>query len=193
MGIRGAGLALGAGVAAVAAGYVGLVTGAAPIELKIGRRVRPLGPLQVHITAPRDVVFDVLAEPYLGRQTRAMAEKIEIMERGSDMVLAAHRTPLRCGLIATTVETVHFTRPLQVNFRLTRGPVPFVVEQFTLTDSVSGTRLTYTGELGTDLWAPGACWGEIVAGPWQRTVAATFAAVKAEAERRGQLHGECRH
>jgi hypothetical protein len=33
---------VGAGVAA--AGYVGLVTGACPLDLGIGRRVRPLGP-----------------------------------------------------------------------------------------------------------------------------------------------------
>ena len=32
---------VGAGVAA--AGYVGLVTGACPVDLGIGRRVRPLG------------------------------------------------------------------------------------------------------------------------------------------------------
>jgi hypothetical protein len=35
---------LGAGVAA--AGYVGLVTGACPVDLGIGRRVRPLAPLR---------------------------------------------------------------------------------------------------------------------------------------------------
>jgi hypothetical protein len=187
--IRGAGVALGAGAVAVAAGYVGLVTGAAPIELNVGRRMRPLGPLQVQIAAPREVVFDVIAEPYLGRQTRAMADKVEILERGSDMVLAAHRTRLRRGLVATTVETVRFARPDRVDFRLTRGPVPFVIEQFLLTDVEGGTRLAYTGELGTDLWALGARWGTIVAGPWERTVAATFAAVKAEAERRGPVAG----
>jgi len=164
--------------------YLGLITGAVPIDLGIGRRIRRLGPLQVEIAAPREVVFDVLAEPYLARQTRAMAEKIEIMERSSDMVLAAHRTPLRGGLIATTVETVRFSRPDRVDFRLTRGPVPHVIEQFVLTEIDGRTGLVYDGELGTDLWALGARWGDIVAGPWQRTVVGTFAAVKAEAERR---------
>ncbi len=151
--------------------------------------MRPLGPLDEQIAAPRDVVFDVITEPYLRRQTRAMAEKIEILERGTDMVLAAHRTRLRRGLVATTTETVRFTRPDRVDFRLTRGPVPFVVEQFLLTDVDGDTRLAYIGELGTDLWALGARWGTVVAGPWERTVAATFAAGKAGAERRGGKSG----
>ncbi len=129
-------------------------------------------------------MFDVLSEPYLGRQTRAVADKIRVLERGSDMVLAAHRTPLRGRLVATTVETVRFTRPDRVDFLLTREPVSHVREQFLLRVQGSGTRLGYTGELGTDLWALGARWGTAVAGPWQRTVRTTFTAVKAEAERR---------
>lgn len=89
--------------AAVAGGYLGLVTGAVPIDLGVGRRTRPLGPFGVDIEAPQDLVFDVLSEPYLGRQTRTVADKIRILERGSDMVLAAHRTALRGRLVATTV------------------------------------------------------------------------------------------
>ena len=177
-------------VAAVAAagtltgGYLGLVTAAVPVDLGFGRRTRPLGPFGVEIDAPVDVVFDVLSEPYLGRQTRAVAEKIRILERGSDMVLAAHRTPLGGRLVATTVETVRFTRPERIDFRLTRGPVPYVVEQFMLNAHEQHTRLDYAGQLGTDLWALGARWGDLVAAPWERTVEMTFAAVKAEAERR---------
>jgi hypothetical protein len=41
--------------------------------VNVGRRVRPLGPSQVEIAAPREVVFEVIAEPYLRRQTRAIA------------------------------------------------------------------------------------------------------------------------
>jgi hypothetical protein len=177
-------LGAAAAAGALGAGYLGLVTGAVPVDLGTGRRTRPLGPFGVDIRAPADVVFDVLSEPYLGRRTRAVAEKIEILERGRDMVLAAHRTPVRGRLVATTVETVRFTRPERVDFRLVRGPVPYVVEQFLLAATADGTRLDYTGELGTDLWAVGARWGEAVAGPWERTVWVTFKAVRAEAERR---------
>jgi hypothetical protein len=170
-----------------AAGYVGLVTGACPLDLGIGRRVRPLGPQLVEVAAPREAVFDLIAEPYLGRAPRALADKIRVLERGSDMVLAAHFTPLdgRLGLIAQTVETVRFTRPERVDFRLVRGPVPHVVEAFTLTEQPDGgTLLVYQGEIAADLWRLGQWWSQLVAGRWEQTVATSLAAVKAEAERR---------
>ncbi len=174
---------LGGGAAAL---YLGVVTGAVNVDLGVGRRVRPLGPLSVDIEASRELVFDVLAEPYLGRQTRVVAEKITVLERGNDMVLAAHRTPVHGGLTAVTVETVRFTPPGRVDFRLVRGPVPHVVEQFLLEEQESGCELSYIGELGTDGWALGAAWGNVVAQRWEAVVAATFTAVKAEAERRAR-------
>src|ERR671913_1349884 len=148
---------VGAGVAA--AGYIGLVTGACPLDLGVGRRVWPLGPQVVEMAAPREVVFDVIAEPYLGQAPRALADKLRVLERGSDMVLAAHFTPLggRLGLVAQTVETVRFIRPERVDFRLVRGPVPHVVEAFVLSERAggTGTRLVYEGEIGADLWLLG--------------------------------------
>jgi hypothetical protein len=177
---------VGTGVAA--AGYVGLVTGACPVDLGIGRRTRPLGPQQVEMAAPRELVFDVIAAPYLGRTPRALADKLRVLERGSDMALAAHFTPLggRLGLVAQTVETVRFTRPERVDFRLVRGPVPHVVEAFVLTEQVggTGTRLAYDGEIGADLWGVGQWWCELVARRWEQAVATSLAGVKAEAERR---------
>jgi hypothetical protein len=142
----------------------------------------------VDMAAPREVVFDVIAEPYLGRAPRALADKLRVLERGHDMVLAAHFTPLggRLGLVAQTVETVRFTPPERVDFRLVRGPVPHVVEAFVLTEHAggAGTRLAYDGEIGADLWLLGQRWCALVAGRWEQTVAASLAAVKAEAERR---------
>jgi hypothetical protein len=180
---------VGAGV--TAAGYVGLITGACPLDIGIGRRVRPLGPQLVDMAAPREVVFDVVAEPYLGRAPRALADKLRVLERGSDMVLAAHFTPLgrRLGLVAQTVETVRFTRPERVDFRLVRGPVPHVVEAFVLTEQAggAGTRLAYSGEIGADLWRAGQGWCALVARTWEQTVAASLATVKAEAERRASI------
>ena len=129
-------------------------------------------------------MFAVLSDPYLGRQTRAMAAKIEVLERGSDLVLAAHRTPLRAGLVATTVETVRFTRPSRVDFRLVRGPVPHLVESFLLEAEGAKTRLRYEGEMETDLGALGLAWGGLVGRQWERAVRASMMQVKAEAERR---------
>jgi len=80
-----------------------------------------------------------------------------VLERGSDLVLAAHRTPVGRRLTAVTVETVRFTPPERIDFRLLRGPVPHVVEYFELVDEPGGTtRVEYRGELGTDGWALGA-------------------------------------
>jgi Polyketide cyclase / dehydrase and lipid transport len=181
--VRLAGIAAaGGGVAA--AGYVGLVTGAIAPDLGFGRRSRPLGPHAVDIAAPREVVFDLISQPYLGRQSRALADKIRVLERGSDMVLAAHFTPVHQRLVAQTVETVRFTRPERVHFRLVRGPVPHVVEEFTLTELGSGTRLEYRGEMAADLWRVGQRWAGLVARRWEHVVAASFASIKAEAERR---------
>ncbi|WP_435057739.1 SRPBCC family protein [Streptomyces sp. bgisy060] len=173
---------------AVTAGCLGLVTGALAPDVGVGRRTRPLGPQVVDIAAPREVVFDVIAQPYLGRSTRAMREKARVLERGDDMVLAEHFTPVAGGrLTAKTTETVRFTRPGRIDFRLVRGPVPAVIESFRLTEHASGSRLEYEGGLGTDGWALGERWGRLVAARWEETVAASLSAVKKEAERRSAL------
>lgn len=161
------------------------MTGAIPVDLGIGRRIRPLGPLELSIDAPREVVFAVIAAPYGERVPRAMREKVRVLERGDDMVLAAHFTPIHGGLRATTVETVRFSRPDRIDFRLVRGPVPHVLESFQLAEAEEGgTLLSYTGELGTDLWQLGSWWGDLVAKTWEAAVRASLDAAKTEAERR---------
>lgn len=171
-------------VAGCRGAYRLLATGAVTIDLGVGRQVRALGPRTWSIAADRETVFDVIAGPYLGRTPRALADKLQVWERGSDMVLAAHFTPVKAG-VATTVETVRFERPSRVDFRVVRGPVPHVAESFVLEEEGDGTRLTWEGELGTDLWALGAWWGERVARAWERAVESSLGAVSAEAERRG--------
>ena len=121
------------------------------------------------IGAPRARVFDLLYVPYAERQPRAFRDKVEVWERGSDMVLAAHRTRVR-GRTVTTVETVRFHRPARIDFRLVRGPVPHVVEAFLLEERGETTELTWRGELGTDFGAVGAWWGRRVAAAWERAV-----------------------
>jgi Polyketide cyclase / dehydrase and lipid transport len=160
-----------------------LARGSLTIDVGIGRRLRQLGPVRFEIAAPREVVFDVIATPYLGRTPRALAHELEVWERGSDMALAAHFTDVRCGT-ATTVETVRFHRPDRIDFRLVRGPVPHVVESFVLEDAGRGTELTWQGELGSDFWAVGGWWGGRVARLWERAVRRSLAAVTVEAERR---------
>ena len=182
-----AAVAAAGGIAAggVAAGSYLVVSGKLTIDTGWGRRIRALGPYGIDIAAPADVVFDVIAAPYLGRTPRAMAGKLRVIHRGADMVLAEHYTPVHGGkLTATTVETVAFERPRLVTFRLVRGPVPYVAEEFALTERAGGTRLEYSGELGTDFGIAGQWWARQVAPAWEAAVRASVASVKAEAERR---------
>jgi hypothetical protein len=172
------------GVAATLGGvFALLVRGELTIDIGVGRTLRPLGPLTWRIEAPREVVFDVIAAPYLDRTPQALQSKLRVLEPGTDMVLAEHFT--RVGpMVATTLETVRFERPQRVSFRLVRGPVPHVIEEFLLRKTDSGTELDYSGELGTDLWALGRWWGERVARRWEAAVQGSLKEVKAEAERR---------
>jgi len=175
-----------AGIAA-ALGYYLVVTGKLTMDTGWGRRLRPLGPFGVTIAAPAAAVFDVIAAPYLGKTPRAMAGHLRVFQRGSNMVLAEHFTPVHGGrLTAVTLETVTFARPRRVAFQLVRGPVPHVAEEFTLTEHDGATRLDYTGELGTDFGIAGQWWGQRVAAAWQAAVRASFASIRAEAERRAR-------
>jgi hypothetical protein len=177
-------LVVAAGAVGGRAAYRRLVAGDLTIDLRSGRTTRPLGPIEIRIDAPRELVFDVVAAPYLGRTPRALAKEIDVLERGSDMVLAAHRTVVGRGLVATTLETVRFEPPAAVHFRLVRGPVPHVVETFRLVDDDAATVLRYDGELGADGWAIGRWWGEQVGRRWEAAVAASFEQIRSAAEQR---------
>lgn len=176
-------LAAAGGIAGL--GYYLIVTGKVTVDTGWGRRTRALGPFGVEVAAPAGTVFDVIAGPYLGRTPRAMAGKLRVLERGSDMVLAEHYTPVHGGrLTAATLETVTFDRPHRVGFRLVRGPVPAITEEFVLSEHDGTTTLSYSGELGTDLAAAGRWWADRVAAAWEAAVRASFASIRAEAERR---------
>ena len=87
-------------------------------------------------------------------------------------------------MTAVTVEAVTLDPPNRMSFRLLRGPVPHVTEAFTFDEIADGTRFSYSGELGTDLWRLGQVWGDLVARSWVQTVRVSMAAIKTESERR---------
>ena len=163
-----------------------VVSGALTVDTGIGRRTRSLGPIDRGIAAPPEVVFDVIATPYLGKTPKAMEEKLHVLERGSDMVLAEHFTDVGNGRRATTVETVRFERPNRITFRLLRGPVPYVVETFELQPKEHGTAFSYTGEIGADFWGLGRGWIEEVAAKWEQAVEHSLQGITEEAERLGK-------
>jgi hypothetical protein len=160
-----------------------VVSGALTLDTGMGRRTRPLGPIARDIAAPPEVVFDVIATPYLGKTPKAMEEKLHVLERGSDMVLAEHFTDVGDGRRAITVETVRFERPNRISFRLLRGPVPYVVETFELQPQEPGTAFSYTGEIGGDFWGLGQWWIEKVAAKWEQAVEHSLQGITEEAER----------
>lgn len=181
--MRGALIAVSLPLALAGAGVALLAQGRLALDIGWDRRLRPLGPQTVRIGAPRERVFDLVAVPYLSpNPPRELREKVEILERGRDVVVATHRT--RVGRVTTvTVESVAFARPEEVRFRLLRGPVPLVTERFALRDAGGGaTELEYTGVLGTDLWALGERWGDLVARYWERAVADALASLRRSAE-----------
>ena len=132
-------------VRAAGAGGVGVLVarGALTVDLGLGRRTRRLGPIELMIAAPPEVVFDVIEGPYR-RTPRAMAGKLRVWERGEDMVLAEHLTKIG-PLTASTLEVVRFERPDRITFRLVRGPVPHVVESYELREVDAGTRFCLFG------------------------------------------------
>ncbi len=164
--------------------YRRIVAGDLVVDLRVGRSFRGLGPIDARIEAPREIVFEVIATPYLGSVPASLREKIQVVEGTDSMVLAAHETPVRDDLVATTVETVRFEPPGVIHFRLVRGPVPHVVERFELTADGDATLFHYQGELGTDLWAVGRWWGDRVADRWEDAVRGSLAEIKRIAEMR---------
>lgn len=176
------GVAVSVVVALLVVAYLLTVTGRLTVDIGLGRRIRPLTAPSRRIDAPPETVFDQLAAPYLlDSPPRALREKVTVLDRSSELVVAAHRT--RVGPMTTvTVEAVSFERPNRIGFRLLRGPVPHVREWFELRDADGGTELSYTGELGTDLWVLGRLWGWAVAREWQRTVTASMEGVAVSSE-----------
>ena len=162
------------------------VTGRLSLDVGVGRSFHALGPLTVRMNAPRKTVFEVVSAPYLGRPSQQAAGSVEVLERGSDMVVAAHRTRLRF-FTAITVETVRFEPPQRVTFGLLRGPVPHVEEEFVLRDADGGTEFSYQGRLAMDFWILGRLVGRFVAAPtWTSVVRRHLEDVKRAAEERAR-------
>jgi hypothetical protein len=173
------------GVAGAAGGLLWLMMrGKLTLDLGWGRSFHTVGPLTARIEAPRPLVFQQIAGPYLGRTPKEARQHLEVWERSSDMVLARHFS--KVGFYtAETVETVRFEEPERVLFRHVRGPVPYVTEEFVLREDGDATLFSYTGELGIDFWFLGRIAGQRWVVPeWERQVRPHIDQLKERAEAR---------
>ena len=171
----------------VGGAFVALAMGRLHLDLGWGRSLHRLGPLHVDVDAPRDLVYEVLSAPYLGR---ARNDAIEILANGGSLVVAAHLTKVHF-YEARTVEAVELEAPARMGFRHLTGPVPHAVEEFRLQERDGRTELAYDGELGIDFFLLGRIAGRRWVVPqWERAVGEHLEGVKAMAEqraRRGRL------
>ena len=170
-------------VALLAGGLLALAMGRLHLDLGWGRSVHRLGPLRLRIEAPRELVYEILSAPYLGR---ARSESIDVLARGESLVVASHLTKVHF-YEARTVEAIDLEPPARMGFRHLTGPVPYALEEFRLEQEGEATELHYDGELGIDFFLLGRIAGRRWVIPqWHRAVGEHLNAVKAQAEQRAQ-------
>jgi hypothetical protein len=168
-------IGLGAGL------FLLMAMGRLNLDLGWGRSFHELGPIEVRIGAPRDLVFEILSAPYLGR---ARGAEIELLARGEDLAVAAHHTKVHF-YTARTVEAVELAAPERMHFTHLSGPVPHAVEEFGLEEADGETNLRYSGEIGIDFFVLGRLAGRHWVRPqWERTVRKHLDDVKRQAEQR---------
>jgi hypothetical protein len=169
-------------IALVAGAFLLLAMGRLHLDLGSGRSLHELGPITVRIRAPLELVFEIIAAPYLGQPPTGSG--IELLARSPELVVAAHHTPVHF-YTARTVEAIDFERPARVGFKHLTGPVPHAVEEFVLSEVEGGTELRYGGEIGIDFFVLGRIAARHWVRPqWERVVREHLDDLKRRAEQR---------
>jgi Polyketide cyclase / dehydrase and lipid transport len=169
-------------IALVAGMFLLLAMGRLHLDLGWGRSLHELGPVTIRIAAPRELVFEIISAPYLGRTPGGSG--IKVVARGDTIAVAAHHTKVHF-YTARTVEVVEFEPPTRVGFRHLTGPVPHAVEQFALEERDGATELRYEGELGIDFFVLGRIAARHWVRPqWERTVREHLDDLRERAEQR---------
>jgi hypothetical protein len=181
--------ALGALLIALMAGmFLLLAMGRIHLDLGWGRSLHELGPIIVGIAAPREIVFEIIAAPYLGRTPGGSG--IEVLARSDALVVATHHTRVHF-YTARTVEVLDFEPPTRIRFRHLTGPVPHAVEEFALEEIGEDTELRYAGELGIDFFVLGRIAGRYWVRPqWERVVREHLEDLKQRAEQTARRRRE---
>lgn len=165
--------------------FLALAMGRLNLDLGVGRSLHQLGPITATIRAPRELVFEIIAAPYVGR---ASVPGIEVLAHSEHLAVAKHYTRVHF-YTAQTTEVIDLTPPTRVGFRHLTGPVPHAVEEFVFEQTDAGTELRYSGELGIDFFVLGRIAGRYWVRPeWERAVSAHIADLKQRAEARAARH-----
>ena len=176
-------IAVGMLVALVAGGFLALAMGRLHLDLGWGRSLHRLGPIRTGIEAPRELVYEILSAPYIGR---ARNPSIDVLARGDSLVVASHLTKVHF-YEARTVEAIDLEPPVRMGFRHLTGPVPYAVEEFRLEQDGDETELHYDGELGIDFFLLGRLAARRWVIPqWHRAVREHLGTIKAQAEQRAR-------
>lgn len=171
-------------LAGIAGSFLLLAMGRVSLDLGWGRSVHQLGPIEVAVAAPREMVFEMIRAPYFARLPKDA--EIEVLARGERIAVAAHHTKVHF-YTARTVEVVEFEPPARVWFRHLSGPVPHAVEEFALRESDGRTEIRYSGELGIDFFILGRLAGRRWVRPqWERSVRQHLEELRTRAERRAR-------
>lgn len=175
--------ALGTLVIVLLAGmFLLLAMGRLHLDLGWGRSVHELGPITTRIAAPRDLVFELISAPYLGRASGG--SEIEVIAGGDEVVVAAHHTKVHF-YTARTIEVIELDTPARIGFRHITGPVPHAVEEFVLQEVDGDTELRYSGELGIDFFLLGRIAARLWVRPqWERAVRTHLEEVEQRSEQR---------
>ncbi len=109
--------------------------------------------LDLDIDARPDLVYQLVAAVGQGPD----AAHARVIERPSpDCAIVEFRTKIM-GREVRTLEEVRFIPPDRITYRLLRGPLPAVNEEFMIKPSDAGTRLQYSGSY-------------VAHSPWPRTL-----------------------
>lgn len=155
-------------ISLMASMFLLLAMGRLYLDLGWGRSLHELGPITLRIAAPRELVYEIISAPYLGRTPSGSS--VDVIARDGVLVLAAHHTKVHFYM-ARTVEAVEFDSPHRVGFRHLTGPVPHAIEQFVLEEVDGGTELSYEGQIGIDFFVFGRIAGRRWVVPqWERAV-----------------------
>jgi len=168
-------------VAMTAGSFLALAMGRLHLDLGWGRSRHPVGLEPRRIEAPRELVYEILSAPYLGK---APSESVEVLAGSDSLVVAAHLTKVHF-YEARTVESVALEPPASMRFRHLTGPVPEASEEFRLEPDDDATVLHYDGEIGIDFfWLGRIAARRWVVPQWNRAVAEHLTEVRRIAEQR---------